>query len=201
MKNYIIYLPGYTQSRAWADRALTLGQSLGWDLELFPGVDGSTVDWDATGITINQQDAKCRAMMHRPGVRGCFLSHWQLWNRCVQNCEPLGIFEHDIEFLSAPPDMEFEHVLRLEGFLLKKPRPAGAWYEGARAYILKPAGAELLINWVQANGALPADVNLGLDIVDTQLGPDHCVKQHALYGKTNKRINSFTWNLNQMEKQ
>ncbi len=180
-----------------ASRALESGQLYGWNAELYAGVDGSLVQFDQ--LRINQQDAKCRDMMRRPGVRGCFLSHWQLWNLCADTDTVIGIFEHDIEFVAPQPWIDFEHVLKLEGFLKKKPRPAGEWYEGARAYIIKPAGARQLIDWVKRNGALPADVNIGLDVVSIQLCDTLCVKQHELYGKTDKRANSFTWNLEGMK--
>jgi GR25 family glycosyltransferase involved in LPS biosynthesis len=200
MKNYIISLSGYPGSVRMAQRAMTTGQQHGWNIELFEGVDGAAVGLKDFNISVCQTDSKCRTMMERPGVQGCFLSHWKLWNHCVSINEPVGIFEHDVEFLGPCPEIAFDHVLKLEGFLKKKARPAGEWYEGARAYILRPAGAQQLIEWVKRNGALPADVNIGLDIVDIKLGDTNCVQQHALYGKTDKRENSFTWNLNTMEK-
>lgn len=200
MKSYIIYLPSYVKSTSMAQRALTSGKSHGWDIELFAGVDGAVTTLEDRELTVNQQDAKCRDMLKRPGVQGCFLSHWQLWNLCAESAEPIGIFEHDIEFLGPYYKTEFSNVLKLEGFLKKKARPAGEWYEGARAYILHPEGAKQLIKWVKTHGALPADVNIGLDVVDITLDQSNCVQQHALYGKTDKRENSFTWNLNTMEK-
>ena len=197
MKHYVIHLPDYANSVAMATHAVDTGQSLGWDVELWSGVDGSKVTWD---IKTNQHDAKCRAMLQRPGVRGCFLSHWSLWNLCSSNNAPIGIFEHDIEFVKEPPvDMSFRHVLKLEGFLKKKSRPAGEWYEGARAYILKPEGARNLISWVSTHGALPADVAIGLDVVEIALDLSGRITPHALYGKTDKRENSFTWNLENMK--
>ena len=200
MKNFVICLPDYVKSVAMTNQVVESGKQYGWNIELFEGVDGTVTKLKDVDLSINQHNAKCRDMMTLPGVRGCFISHWRLWNLCSKLNEPIGIFEHDIEFLTGPPNIEFKHVLKLEGFLLKKSRPAGAWYEGARAYILHPLGAKLLINWVQEHGALPADVNIGLNVVDIQLDHSNCIKQHALYGKSDKRENSFTWNLNKMEK-
>lgn len=203
MKSYVIYLPHYETSSAWARHALDTAQQHNWNAELCAGVDGRTVkddqDWQLWGIKINNVNAKCSEMMSRPGVRGCFLSHYSLWKHCIKINEPIGIFEHDIEFLKPQPNTEFEHVLKLEGFSLKKPRPAGEWYEGARAYLLTPAGAQLLINWVEENGAVPADVCIGLDVVDVQLW-DHGVVQmvHRHDNKRDVKSNSFTWNLEQM---
>lgn len=196
MKNYVIYLPDYQSSQSLAQRALNTSREHGWNLQLYAGVNGNNVEWDA--VQPCRLDAKCRTMLDLPGVRGCFLSHWQLWNYCAKINETIGIFEHDVEFVGPPPQQDFQHVLKLEGFLKKKSRPAGEWYEGARAYLLRPAGAKQLLEWVQINGALPADVNIGLNVVDIQLCNNLCVKPHALYGKTNKRENSFTWNLKGM---
>lgn len=178
-----------------AQTALESARKQGWNIDLYAGVDGAKAEFN---LAINAHDAKCRNMMTLPGVRGCFLSHWRLWNLCAETGSIIGVFEHDVEFLKAMPQQEFTHVLKLEGFLKKKPRPAGEWYEGARAYIITPAGAERLIEWVNSNGALPADVCIGLDVVDIQLCDDGVIKTHELYGKTHKRDNSFTWNLEGM---
>jgi hypothetical protein len=202
LKSHIIYLPQFETSTQWANHALSTGLDHGWDVELFAGVDGRTVDgdlWNTTGIAINQSNAKCYAMMQRPGVRGCFLSHYTLWNRCIELNEPIGIFEHDIEFCKPTPDVEFDHLLKLEGFSLKKPRPAGEWYEGARAYILKPLGAQRLVDWVVKNGAIAADVCIGLNVLDVTLYDENIVQiaqTHA--NKQDKHTQSFTWNLGQM---
>lgn len=200
MKSFIICLPNYPKSMVMANHALDTGKIFKWDVRLFHGVDGSVVSLDQFDIKINQENAKCREMMTRPGVVGCFLSHWQLWNLCADTNEVIGIFEHDIQFLKPCPNIQFDDIFKLEGFLKKKPRPAGEWYEGARAYLLHPNGARKLIKWVKQHGALPADVNIGLDVVNIKLDNTNCIQQHELYGKTNKREDSFTWNLNAMEK-
>ncbi len=134
MKNYIIYLPQYQSSCMMAARAIESGQKLGWDLELYEGVDGNKLDWKVTGLHINDKDAKCRAMLERPGVRGCFMSHYKLWEHCLKTNTTIGIFEHDIEFVMPFSETKFKDILKFEGFLKKKSRPAGEWYEGARAY-------------------------------------------------------------------
>jgi GR25 family glycosyltransferase involved in LPS biosynthesis len=202
MKSYIIYLPQFETSTSWANHALETGLSHNWDVELFAGVDGRTVNgdlWNTTGLAINQSNAKCRSMMERPGVRGCFLSHYTLWNHCITLNEPIGIFEHDIEFCKSEPVAEFEHILKLEGFSLKKPRPAGEWYEGARGYILKPVGAQRLVKWVQENGAIAADVCIGLNVVDITLCDNHTIQIAQIHNnKQDAHTKSFTWNLNQM---
>ncbi len=199
MKNYVIYLPEFQNSCQLAFRALKSANALSWNLELYEGVNGNTLNWNSTGLKINPNDPKCRSMMERPGVRGCFMSHFKLWEHCVNTNTIIGIFEHDIEFVSTPDSIEnFQDILKLEGFLKKKPRPAGEWYEGARAYFITPQGANKLISWVKEHGALPTDVCIGLNVVDIKLDLSEKVIQHPLFGKTDKRENSFTWNLEGM---
>lgn len=203
MKNYIIYLSDYAVSRAMAEHALQTALAHNWDMELFPGVNGSTVSADSLasewGLQINTTNSKCRRQLEdRAGVRGCFLSHWQLWHKCVAANETIGIFEHDIEFLKSPPaSIHFTDVLKLiEGFDERRPMPAGVWYEGTRGYLITPAGALKLINWAKANGCLPSDTAIGKDVVDITLNFDNYAKlSNPATTKDEKRSSSFTWNL------
>ncbi len=208
MKHYLIMLPNYPASVDMARRAYISAQQQGWDMDLWPGVDGATItveDLEKThGLKICDTSSKCRAMMQtRAGVRGCFLSHWYLWSRCVELDEPIGIFEHDVIFEKPPVfSQPFTDILKLEGFDLKPPRPAGPWYEGARAYIITPQGAEKLITWAKTHGCLPADVAIGTDVVDIAVQDTGLVSlqiDHA--NKHRKHIDSFTWNLSGMERQ
>lgn len=181
MISYVIYMPGRNQSVMLAHRCLDSSKSYNWNLKLFEGVDGSTVkenkDWEHWNIKINQENAKCRDAMSRPGVRGCFLSHWTLWNKCVELNEPIGVFEHDVEFLKDSPDiLNFGDILKLDGFQKNKERPAGTWWTGAMAYILKPSGANKLINWIKENGALPVDVVIGSKVLTVEFDHDKRVK-------------------------
>lgn len=201
MKSYVIYLPQYKASCEMADHALASSVKHGWSVELFAGVDGQQHSLANFGLRANRQDAKCRTMLERAGVQGCLLSHWQLWKKCIELDQPIGIFEHDVEFVAPCPNVEFEHVLKLEGFDRKKSRPGGEWYEGARAYCITPAGAWRLLDWIDQHGCLPADVQIAHDIVDIHLYYQPAVQQAKYaYGKDYKHTNSFTWNLENMER-
>jgi len=43
-------------------------------------------------------DEKDVPKLSRPGVIGCFYSHYNLWKRCVELNEPIMIFEDDVKF-------------------------------------------------------------------------------------------------------
>lgn len=205
MKNYIIYLPQFQTSVDLANKALKTGLKYDWEIYLYEGIDGRSVsddnDWNLWKININQRDNKCQKMMNKSGVRGCFLSHYSLWKHCIDNNEIIGIFEHDVEFINRPPNKEIEDLLKLEGYELQKPRPAGLWYEGARAYIITPNGAKKLIDWIKNNGCLPTDVNIGKDIINIELDHESRIKiqdSQIHNSRLERHTNSFTWNLEQM---
>ena len=51
------------------------------------------------------------------GVLGCFLSHYQLWEQCVEFNEPIGVLEYDAVFINALPDNildQFNDYLHLD---------------------------------------------------------------------------------------
>jgi GR25 family glycosyltransferase involved in LPS biosynthesis len=197
MKSYIIYLPDFESSTQMASIAMNSAKQHGWDIELYEGVNGLKHGINDYDIVANEQDAKCRDAMKRPGVQGCLLSHWLLWKKCVQHHEVIGIFEHDVKFTkSFDDDTPFSDVLKLEGFDFKKPRPAGNWYEGTRGYLITPSGADKLLAWIKRHGCLPSDVQIGTDIVDIQLCKNQIItQQDQKPNKQLKREQSFTWNL------
>lgn len=43
-KGYIIYLKNHKNSVEWAQQALASGRALDWNLELYEGVDGTSIE-------------------------------------------------------------------------------------------------------------------------------------------------------------
>jgi len=54
---------------------------------------------------------KEQARMVRPGVLGCFYSHYRLWQKCVELNEPIFIFEDDVIFKRAYIPVDWQDVL------------------------------------------------------------------------------------------
>jgi hypothetical protein len=115
--------------------------------------------------------------LSRPGVVGCFYSHYALWKRCVELNEPIMIFEDDVKFYREYRPVEFEGVLILslgKNSFLTDPQktylenPSGvpgvrAWRNfsmpGASGYLIKPAAALGLVKfyrpyWYPADNAI-----------------------------------------------
>lgn len=51
------------------------------------------------------------ALCHRPGVMGCFHSHYRLWEHCLLLNQPILIFEDDVIFTRGWTPVEWEDVL------------------------------------------------------------------------------------------
>lgn len=79
--------------------------------------------------------------MSRPGVVGCFYSHYNLWNKCVELNEPIMIFEDDVKFYRPYTPVDFEGVLILS---LGKSSFLGEPY---KTYLENPTGAPAALPW------------------------------------------------------
>jgi GR25 family glycosyltransferase involved in LPS biosynthesis len=51
--------------------------------------------------------------LSRPGVIGCFYSHYNLWKKCISLGEPIMIFEDDVKFYRGYTPVAFDGVLIL----------------------------------------------------------------------------------------
>ena len=186
MKSFVIYLIGHKKTE---DHLPTLVESANqhkWNIELFPGFDGRSHRFPHK---IDQRYPKGAEQFSRAGVRGCFMSHYALWRKCLDTDEPIGIFESDIIFCKRPPtSLKDCDVIKLDGFRASKPAATGNWHEGAHAYILKPSGARKLVDWTESWGASPADYMLGDKVLNLKYDFEDRVKLI-------KSDSSLTWNL------
>ena len=157
-----------------------------WKIELFPGFDGRNHRFP---YKIDERYPKGAEQFQRAGVRGCFMSHYALWRRCLELNEPIGIFESDVIFRKAPPSsLKDCDAIKLHGFKISKPAATGNWHQGSHAYILKPSGAQKMIAWTELYGASPADYMLGDKVITMKYDFEDRVKLV-------KSDTSLTWNL------
>lgn len=100
--------------------------------------------------------------MSRPGVIGCFYSHYTLWKKCVELGEPIMIFEDDVKFYRG------WHPVDWEGVLILSLGKSSFLNEPYKTYLEKPAGTPQPMPWRQysmpgASGyAIKPDAALGL---------------------------------------
>jgi GR25 family glycosyltransferase involved in LPS biosynthesis len=122
------------------------------------------------------------------GIKGCFLSHYLLWEKCIELNEPIMIFEHDAllirplpnnildlfthhcildyavhypnyeEIIAKDGDLVVKEFLKLNDSKLKFKSINKAHAKGSHAHIVKPLGAVTLVESVKKFGILPADM-------------------------------------------
>lgn len=185
MEGYIIYLPEFENSVQWANTALESAKFFNWNIKLYPGVNGRKVKIKDYNLSACSKSKKSLRLFENPGVHGCFLSHYNLWKKSFLENKTIAIFEHDVQFLKEFTDVQFVDVIKLYGFKKAKPNFIGNWWESTCGYIVSPAGAYKLLNWVEVNGAMPADWMLSDGIVDVVLDNNNFIsKQDTDYSFT-----------------
>jgi GR25 family glycosyltransferase involved in LPS biosynthesis len=135
-----------------------------------------------TGIKglINPDDPKIDKMTS-PGVKGCFYSHYRLWQKCVELNEPMIIWEDDIVLTREFAKVDWEDVLivalghpsKSKKYIDYLNSPAGipqvseykqSSMPGCCGYAIKPHAAKQLLN-TYFQTYLPADNAINKNIV------------------------------------
>lgn len=114
MKCFIIRLKENAHSCTVAKECFDAAVIHGLSPEYFDAINGNEAEshYASTGIHRAKKFKK-----GRPGVMGCFFSHYYLWQRCVELNEPIVILEHDGYVIKPIPDSilgAFDDVLKLD---------------------------------------------------------------------------------------
>lgn len=138
-----------------------------------------------TSFKGNPVDDEYRASATRPGVMGCFHSHFRLWQHCVNINQPILIFEDDVIFERGWVPVKWDDVLLVatgksvykdDWYAEKLYNPVGEpeavplnrkVMPGAVGYGLTPQGASKLTEFYK-NYFLPADNSMNATVVNLQ---------------------------------
>lgn len=82
-----------------------------------------------------------KGKLSRPGVIGCFYSHYALWQKCIDLNEPIMIFEDDVKFYRGFESVHWDDVLILS--LGKSSFLGEPW----KTYLENPAGHPQAVSW------------------------------------------------------
>lgn len=179
MKAFIIQVEGILHSMHSALEAQTSCMKNGISAEIVNGFVPSKADHaiKELGIKPYSPGPKLYEIKNsKPGVRGCFMSHFSLWEQCVKQNENFLILEHDARIVKSIPDVEFQDILHLDAWRFE-PNPDYAknaleveeYYEvrkgvktskGAYAYIVKPHAAKKLVESTFKQGYTAADMHI-----------------------------------------
>jgi len=130
-------------------------------------------------------DPKLQEKTLRPGVIGCFYSHYRLWKLCIELDEPIFIFEDDVIFERGYTPVVWTDILMLctgksayenpkyAEYLYNPPKKAEALklpntsMPGAVGYGITPAGAKKLVDAYREE-VLPADTAMNKFVVNLE---------------------------------
>lgn len=188
MQAYIIRLIDFPNSIEWANKAYASAKQQGWNINFFDGSNGQKETLADYNLKINRKHKKSIRAFERIGTVGCFLSHYRLWKKCIQDNRSICILEHDVLVNKPLTVTAFNDVLKLIQGPETKPIYLGKWWASGAAYCITPEGANKLIKFTELEGAMPADVMLNTGIVDIQIDVQNIasIKQQDF---------SFTWDL------
>jgi hypothetical protein len=143
-----------------------------WTYHVWPAVNGRAIglaDWESIGVKLLDRGA----IVKRPGARGCWHSHWGLWNHCVTIDRPIVVLEHDAYISAAWPqginlDQCVWKLHRPDGRGLRENTITGTWSCGSYSYTLTPTFAQQLIDFSRTHGAQAVDKQIGSRAVPWQ---------------------------------
>jgi GR25 family glycosyltransferase involved in LPS biosynthesis len=116
MKFKIIRLKNNPISEKYAEECIIQAKNFGINLEYFDAINGIEYKSHLEKLGIRPRH---KFKKKRPGVYGCFLSHYYLWLDCIKDNVPYLILEHDGYFINALPNNildKFDDVLKLDIF-------------------------------------------------------------------------------------
>jgi len=198
MKSFVITLENHDHGNMLSDEAIASGKQFGWDIEKFKAVDGRDLKLEDLleqyNLRLHPIHKKQYRAMERPGVYGNLFSHYKLWQMCIDFDQPIGCFEHDVLFSGSPQlmNMDFIDLLKLDRLPQQKNYSTGICWRGAHAYILKPEGAQKLIEWSKTNGVMGADIMIGTEVLDIQFDENNLVYFNSKQQETNNKFSPFS---------
>lgn len=165
-----------------------------WQAEIFDAVNGYNLtenSWDEYHLVPPKKSAKhLDKFGNLPGAHGCFLSHFTLWNRCVNLNQPIIILEDDSEIISplVKIDTNLDLMKLTRPYAIHQSSKLGSWSAGASAYWLSPSGAKNLIKFAKTHGPGHADKLIASNILNWGYIPSPIVKISPTKGSSTNPI-------------
>jgi GR25 family glycosyltransferase involved in LPS biosynthesis len=195
-KSFIIHLSKIESSLDSANVLKKQLENFGIETVLFEGSYGNEVykeyqqknrvhhPWSFKGPDLLLDD-QWKKESTRPGLIGCFDSHYRLWKHCAKINEPIFIWEDDARVTREFYPVEWKDVLSLACSHQKKMRrywqyllePEGepraesygqASMPGNAGYLIKPHAAKILVGEYK-NSFLPADNAINQHLVTIEI--------------------------------
>lgn len=190
-KSFLIHLSKVSSSLNSALESKTNLEKIGIFPTMFEGTYGPDADkifenyrvHPVPGITLD------RRKVSGTGAKGCFHSHYRLWQKCVELDEPIIVFEDDIIVHRDYQEIDFDELLILSinfdwGDLMEKWRKyleedihettavpfTERFMPGTSGYIIKPKAAKKLLD-TYVNTFITVDVAMNSDVINMEIHP------------------------------
>lgn len=177
MRAFIIYLPDILHTRNAAYACYSSCMDFGIEAELYEGYLPSAADKflsERLMKPFSDGHKLYEIKNSKPGVRGCFVSHFTLWEKCAAGDSDFMILEHDAKMVSPPVNYEFDDILHLDAWRFQEnPLMEGPFvqdyerikkghniFEGTYGYIVKPHAAKKLVECAQTQGWTASDMSI-----------------------------------------
>ena len=194
MKAFIIYLKEVQSTIASALECKRTAREYGLDAWLMEGFTPSRADQ-----FIKEQNLKpylpgpklFQIKWQKGGVRGCMISHYHVWKKCIELDQPIVVLEHDSRVVSETYTADFEDVLHLDAHRFEQDpdrdkdpvvqdfvnvRKGENQLMGTYGYVIKPHAAKRLIQGAHEDGITASDMFVKDKYVRIQV-----VKPRAVY--------------------
>ena len=207
MKAFVITLQQSELARRIANESINAANNFGINAEIYPAVLG--YDSNPLFKKYNITQYLNHTIAVKSGHQGCFLSHFELWLKCIELDQPIIILEHDGIFIRPLPNdilENFYEICRLDAFDRWLPgynqkiqnslnksidyngnptavyyHSSGNYYVGAYGYIVKPQGAVKLVRFARERGIVCTEAHIGSNIVDIVNVSATIVRLHEHY--------------------
>jgi hypothetical protein len=188
-KTFVIALKGHPVSEAQLKDCLSSAKKFNWDVEVFWGIDGRTI----TNDTWQQEKIFPRLdkpTMSKPGVQGCFLSHWMLWKKCIELNQPIIILEHDAIIQTGWKSLDIsDSLIKMHRpYSGKKPKideDTGVWTKSGHAYCISVEHAHRLISFTKITGAIEVDILMGSNVISVSYLIPSWIERQNTFSTTN----------------
>lgn len=172
MKSYVITIMDNEKSVSAATRCIQSAKRFGVTVEkhkAYTPLDSPIAIASKKEIPIERFEEKYSRFEN---CLAAFLSHYSLWEKCLEDREPFLILEHDAVFVNQLPAIFKNPIVNVgkpsygrynipqtlgEGPLISK-----RYFPGAHAYYIEPAGALALIDRAKTDAG-PTDIFINLD--------------------------------------
>lgn len=170
MKFFVITIMSNPKSVEVAKRCIESGQKFGHSVEHFTAItpeDNPVEIAKEEGIDIS--DFQRNEFSKFENLLSCFLSHYFLWKKCMEDAEEIFILEHDAVFLNSIPSVSHNGLITFGKPSFGKykgmnksglfPLYSKGFVPGAHGYCVHPEFAKTLIQFARVK-ARPTDVFL-----------------------------------------